>query len=206
MALSDLRTSVRLRANVPSTDGVWTDAFIDGAVNEALVAISLAQPWPWLETVHTEAGDGTGVVDLSAVTPAVRDIRSVFVGSYEAHPVSTVEIDGWETNNRAEYVYATAGDDLLIRSKPAATDTITVRYFRNEPILSGPSDVPIMPTVYLPAVVEAAVAIGHESLDDQSSAQMHQVRSDRLVRLMEATALRKARGPHSVRVRPGSAL
>ncbi len=204
MDLTALRTSVRRRANVPSTDGVWTDGFVDDALNEALVAIGLMQPWPWLETVHTEVGDDTGTVDLSAVTPPVRDIVSVHIGNFEGKPVSTGDIDSWLQNDRPGYIFATWGDSVLIRPEPAATDTISIRYYQNEPALTTGADTPVLPERYHLALAELACAYGFSSLDDDSSAMAHERRAMSTFDKMRANALRRARGPHSVRVRSGS--
>lgn len=204
MNLGEMRTKVRLRAQVPTTDGIWTDDFIDAVVNEALVQIGLLQPWPWLAETHTETGDGTGTVDLSAVDPPVRDITSVFVDAYEADPVSTDEIDRWLFTERSGFVFAPWGDALLIRPEPATDESVRVRYFRDEPALTDDADTPLIPERYHIAVVEMAAAMGFESLDDESSAVLHERRAMRMIDRMVANALRRARGPHSVRVRSGS--
>lgn len=199
MNLGQLRTEVRLRATVPASDGMWTDAFVNSAINEALLQVSTEQSWPWLQEAVTATPDADGLVNLAALTPVVRDIAHVFVGQIEAHPVSAAESDS--TQDPSGYTYSVWGDDLQIR--PATTDTVTVRYYANEALLSADSDTPTMPAVYHPCIAEKACAIGFESLDDQSSAGMHEARSRQIVAHMVATALRRIRGRHSVRIRPG---
>ena len=204
MNLGQLRTEVRLRANVPSTDGVWTDDFVDSALNEALASISLEQPWWWLQsTKSTTATDG--VVDLTTVAPTIRDIVGVFVDDYEAKKVSVLETDAAATYGPvdARYAFSVWGDTLQIRPAPADTAVIKVRYYRDEALLAADADEVLMPAVYHPSVVEKAVSICFESLDDTSSAAMHEARSRSLLSHMIATALRRLRGRHSVRVRSG---
>lgn len=207
MNFGELRTAVRLRAHVPSTDGIWTDSFVDDAVNEALQSISLEQPWPWLEVTESVTG-GTNPIDMSAFSVAVRDIKTVFVDSDQAHSVSTADIDGWDNvqAERARWVWASSADDLLIRPEPTSSNTVKVRYFRNEPVLTSDATSPLMPAVYHYAIVHRAASIGFEGIDDQSSAAMHEARARGFIERMEATALRKARGPHRPRIRPGSQL
>lgn len=202
MDLSELRTAVRQRAHVRTDDGIWTDAFVDSAINEALTQISLEQPWWWLQAVATPTPTD-GEVDLSAITPAVRDIAHVFVGRDEAKKVSVAETDlaGDEGSIDARYVWSVWGDTLTITADP--TDTVTVRYYRDEPVLAATSDEPLMPEAYHGAIVEKACSIGFESIDDQSSAAMHEARSRALVQHMTSNALRRIRGRHSVRVRAG---
>ena len=72
-----------------------------------------------------------------------------------------------------------------------------------EALLTADSDTPTMPAVYHPCIAEKACAIGFESLDDQSSAAMHESRARIFIDRMQATALRRVRGPHSIRVRAG---
>lgn len=199
MNLGQLRTEVRLRATVPATDGIWTDTFVNSAVNEALLQLSTEHPWPWLQESATATPSTAGVVDLSAFSPLVRDIAHVFIDQIEAHPVSAAESDAMRYPDG--YTYSVWGDTLQLR--PVTTDTVTVRYYSNEAILTTDSDTPTMPAVYHPCIAERACAIAFESLDDQSSAGMHEARSRQIVAHMVATALRRIRGRHSVRIRPG---
>ena len=205
MDLAAMRTAVRLRANVPSTDGIWTTAFIDDAINEALVSIGLEHPWPWLENVYEVAGDGTDTYDLTTADPPVRDIKTVHIGGYEGQKASTADIDQWTTYQveNPRFIWAVSNTDLLIKPEPVASQTIRVRYFADEPVLTDTTDEPVMPAVYHPAIVQRASSIGFESLDDQSSAAMHESRARIFIDRMQATALRRVRGPHSIRVRAG---
>lgn len=198
MNLGQLRTEVRLRATVPSTDGMWTDSFVNSAINEALLQISSEQPWPWLQESATET-PVAGVVDLSKVSPLVREIAHVFVGQVEADAVSAADTDA--IRDPSGFTYSLWGDTLQLR--PTTTDDVTIRYFRNEEVLALDADAPLMPAIYHPCIVHRACAIGYESKDDQSSAAMHEARARAIVAHMVATALRRIRGPHSVRIRPG---
>ena len=204
MNLGQLRSEVRLRANVPATDLIWTDAFVNSAINAALSDLSLEQPWWWLQSTATPTPTD-GAVTLSGLSPVPRDISHVFVGDTEAKKVSVAETDGAATlgPTDARYTWSVWGSTLQIRPEPAADETVTVRYYRDEAILSGDSSEPLMPAVYHPVIVERACAIGFESLDDTSSAAMHEARSRSLLSHMIATALRRIRGRHSVRVRAG---
>lgn len=204
MNLGQLRTEVRLRAQVPATDGIWTDSFINSALNEALAQISLEQPWWWLQdTEVTTAIDG--LINLGVVAPSVRDIVAVFVEDEEAKKVSVADTDAAEVigPRDARYAFSVWGDSLQIRPAPADTADIKIRYYRDESLLAADSGSPLMPEVYHPSVVEKAVAICFESLDDSSSAAMHEARARSLVSHMIATALRRLRGRHGVRVRSG---
>lgn len=205
MNLGELRTAVRLRANVPATDGIWTASFVDDAINEAAAIVSLEHPWPWLQVKVATNADANGVVDLAALAVDVRDVAHVFVEDYEAKKVSSAETDLVANVGPADarYVWSIWGDTLQIRSAPPITDTVTVRYYRDEARLTADTDTLLMPAVYHPCVVEKACSIGFESTDDQTSAAMHEARSRMLVERMTANALRRIRGRHSVRVRPG---
>lgn len=204
MNFGDMRRQVRIRANVADTDPVWTAAFVNAAVNEALTQISLEQPWWWLQdTEITTATDG--LIDLSAVAPSVRDIVAVFVEDEEAKKVSVTDTDASEVigPRDARYVFSVWGDSLQIRPAPPDDADVKIRYYRDEALLTADDGEPIMPDVYHPAVVEKAVAICFESVGETAPAAMHEARSRSLVSHMVATALRRLRGRHSVRVRSG---
>ena len=202
--LGQLRTAVRLRANVPANDGIWTNAFVNDAINTALADLSLEQPWWWLQNTATPTATD-GAVTLSGLSPVPRDISHVFVGDVEAKKVSVAESDLTAVSGPvdARYTWSVWGQSLQIRPEPSASETITMRYYRDEPVLTADSDTPIMPAAYHPVIVERACAIGFESLDDQSSAAMHEARSRSFLSHMIATALRRIRGRHSIRVRAG---
>lgn len=207
MQLSELVTAVRLRANVPSTDGIWTDSYITDAINEALYLIGLEQPWPWLEVEETDSSPADPI-NLAGITPAVRDIRSVVIdGCFEAEPATKADIDRWDavSFDRGRYAYTTWGDSLIVRPALAGTETVVISYYRNEPALSNDSDTPLLPAPYHPAVVHKAAAIGFEGIDDPSSAGVHEARASIMLNRMERTALRKVRRTR-INVRPGSQI
>lgn len=204
MNLGELRTAVRLRAAVPTTDAKWTDAYVEDAINEANYLIGTEQPWPWLEDVETITGP-SDPIDLAAITPAVRDIRSVTVDdAYQATYITVGEMDRWGNHGRySTYSFTTWGDDLVIKPAPSSTSTVKIRYYRNEPTLTDDTDTPLLPAAYHPAIVHMAAAIGFEGLDDPSSAGVHEARARIIVNRLARVELSKVRGPRSVRVRSG---
>ena len=195
---------------MPATDPLFTDASVTEAINEALTAISLEHPWPWLETKATITG-GTNPIDMSDdavfTTGLVRDIKSVFIDGREVDRSSLDDIDlAGARDTAAAWSYAIWGDDLVTYPEHSASNSIVVRYYRNEPLLVDDTDEPLMPAPYHYAIVHKAASICFESLDDQSSAILHEARSRLMLDKMEANALRKRRGPHGVRVRSGSGI
>lgn len=187
MNLGQLRTEVRLRANVPSTDGLWTDSFVNSAINAALADLSAEQKWWWLQ-VSASPSHTSGAVDLGAITPVPRTVAHVLVGTDEAQRVSAAEADLATAATAPPYLYAIWGDTLQVRPAPSGATAVTLRYYRDEPVLSSDADEPLMPAAYHPAIVDRACSIGFESLDDTSSAAMHESRARALLEQLTATA------------------
>lgn len=187
MNLGQLRTEVRLRAQVPATDGIWTDSLVNSAINAALADLSVDHKWWWLQEAATPSHT-SGAVDLSAVDPAPRTIAHVLVGGAEAQRVSSAEADLAVAATAPPYLYAVWGETLQIRPAPSGATAVAIRYYRDEPVLSVDSDAPLMPAAYHPAIVDRACSICFESLDDTSSAAMHEARARALLEQLTATA------------------
>lgn len=187
MNLGQLRTEVRLRANVPSTDGLWTDDFVDSAINAALADLSAEQKWWWLQD-SAAPSHTSGAVDLSGVTPVPRTVAHVLVGGAEAQRVSSAEADLAVSATAPPHLYSVWGDTLQIRPAPSGATAVAIRYYRDEPTLALDADEPLMPAAYHPAIVDRACSIGFESLDDTSSAAMHEARARALLEQLTDTA------------------
>lgn len=205
MDLAALRTAVRLRANCPPDDGVWTDSFVDDAVNEALADISQRFMWPWLEYVE-DVTVVTVPLTFADLTYEPRALRMVSLSGELLNFVPGIDIDQYtEVMGERGWVFSVTGSTIDVRPELSVGDVARVRYFRNEPELSADSDLPLMPTAGDRAVIRQACAFGFSALDDQSSAAMNQGAADRAVEVLEKSHLLAVIGPRSPRLRPGAA-
>lgn len=201
MQLSELRAAVRIRADVPPTDGIWTDAFVDDAINEAVVEVSQAELWPWLELAETLTYTG----GLPATTDPIRAVRAVSDGTSLYGFVPSIDIDQYETVDAERgAVFAVTAGVIELRPEPVDGTEIKVRYYRDEPALVDDVDTPLSAPMGDRAVIRLACAIGFEGIDDQSSAAMHRGAAERLVDSLRNSHLKSVTGPRSPRLRPGA--
>lgn len=196
MNLGELVTAVERRTGVRYD----RDALIE-VVNEGLQAVSKVQDWGWLEETWALASTGA-----ASYTPpdGWAKIRSVKVGEqlWPMLPITQIEQspydDGWTVD----------GDVLVISPAPVAGVPISVRYYATEPALTADADTPLLPAEWHPALVHYATAVILERGGDKEGlgrADRSMARYETVVKQMKGQANR-AKGPHRVRVRPGSML
>jgi hypothetical protein len=162
MDLTTMRTSVRYRLGVPSTDSFYTDAILTETINEALRWYTVQWDWPWLEKSETlTTVNGTATVSPAAdysATIAIVDSTGV---ALERKPIEELLRMGTGTAAIVRY-YSVVSGTLHFRPVPNA-NLSPVHYYRaSETVLSGNSDVPLMPSQYHEAIVEYATAIALE--------------------------------------------
>ena len=119
----------------------------------------------------------------------ILEIESFYQGSYfypmqyispgQAHqnyPSSMTGIpDAWYAEGGQVFVFPT----------PDTTTTFRTRYVFREPDLTSDSDVPQLPSVFHSAIVESALCLYYELLQDTAKLQATQSRVDRWVKKME---------------------
>lgn len=195
MNLGDLRTAVSQRS------GVAYDAdALDSVINEALTTLSTERDWPWLEATWTFT-ETTGQGSYSPPW-SWRKVRHVSRGGRTLPMVPISQLDG----DAGEAGWALEGDRLVIGPTPAgSTVGFTVRYVREEQPLTAPASTPILPAEWHPALVDYAAAILLERLERFQSADRCMARFKDAKRRMVSQSNR-VKGPHRVRVRPGSML
>jgi hypothetical protein len=162
MDLSGMRTAVRYRLGVPSTDSFYTDAILTECVNEANRWIAAQWDWPWLEKFETL----TTVNGTATVTPAADYSATIAVVDATGVPLVRVPIDelqrmGTGTAGVVRFFCVLAG---TLHFRPVPNGNLSpVHYYRAaETALVNTSDVPLMPAQYHEAIVEAATAVALE--------------------------------------------
>ncbi len=154
MNLSQLRTAVDRRT------GIAIDALAAlELINEANRAIAADQDWPWLARSTTFATVvGTDTYSAASAIPADW-LRTIGLKIADDEPMR------WRSRNDldAEWPSATSGrpreytfdaSAIVLRPVPDSVVTVTHRYYRMEPELAGDTDVPSLPALFHPAIVE----------------------------------------------------
>lgn len=205
MQLSELRTAVRTRLGVPSTDGFYTDAQLTDLVNEALQVISTERDWPWLstsETITTVSGTAT-----DSPPAGWMKTRSLCIDGYDPmEQRSLLEIRGVPTTDRGmPTIYDISGDVLIFRPVPDGVYSIIHDYFKVEPSLTADADTPLMPTQFHYSIVAKASELAHLRQRDntRAGAQLAEYNAW-LGRMLDNR--RRTSAPTRIRVRPGAAI
>lgn len=157
MTLATLRTSVRNRLGVPSTDSVYTDTALTSLINDALNYISTEADWYWLEKSETlSLVNGT-----SAYSVASDCTRTINVEDPTGIPLQRKPIDELVAISTATAAvvrfFSPFGTKLEFRPVPNTSISVNHRYIGGETALSSDSDTPLIPAQFQPALVEYTV-------------------------------------------------
>ena len=201
MNLSDMRSALDRLTGV----GMDTTAQTEW-INSAVQAISTERRWPWL--------DGTQSTTTTADTATVAlptDWQSTRALTVNGNPYTLVSVRsgdaGWDDwQDDVAYGFAIEGSNIVLYPTPTETGwTVTHRYVKTEPALSGNSDTPLVPSRYHWAIVHYAAALVFDRMGQMPQAAAQRAQYDVWKRRM-MDEIGRARGPFRVRVRPGSVL
>ena len=194
MNLTELRAAADRRSGISYDTTALTEV-----LNEALFAISAERDWPWLDA------------DWRFTTAA----RATYTSPFGWRSIATVALDGFllpmvpigqiddDSDTRG---WAARGTELTLSPTPAAGLAVVVRGVRNETALERDQDSTLMPDEWQQgALVNFAASIVLERVDELERAERCMDRYRDAKRRMIAQA-NNVKGPHRVRVRPGSVL
>ncbi len=207
MDFAALKARVLTRLSMDSTDAAAADA--GNLVNEGLHELETAvgPGWPWMrakyEVTLSTSADSYTFADLTGETTLsiskILDITTLYQTTYwqkldfvsptEAEQQYPVEFTGPPESWYGE------GGQVWLYPQPTAGTTVRTRALTVEPDLSGSSDTPIMPSWYPGAIVEAALCLYYETLQDTAKLQATQARVDRWVDRMKRYGPQTATAP-----------
>lgn len=205
MNLAQLSDSVRVRLGTPAGDTFFTDPVLADLVNEALLAISTETDWPWLQTSSTiPTVNGTAAYTLAA---GVRNTRALTIDGYDPLEWRTLaEIRSIPTTVTGQpTMYTVTQEQILVRPVPAGVYTLVHDYSTVEPVLSGPTSTPVMPSEFHYAIVALACHLAHLRGGDVNRAGAAMADYQGWLKRM-VSQRRRSSGPIRVRVRPGGEL
>jgi len=149
-------------------------------LNDAyLLDICEAEDWPFLEATATGAAPLT-ISDLRAVEYVLDSAQETKLSPVDRKGLTDSSVNLAEVGTPTHY-YLTEGTTLNLF--PTSTDTLSVRYFKTPPRLTGTAS-PVLPERFHSLIVTGAVARAYENSDDwelaQSAANAFAVRLDRM--------------------------
>lgn len=162
-----MKTAVYDRLGVPTGDGLFTDAVVGRAVNEAIQEIKSEHDWPWdqaSETITTVSG--TSTYSLAADWMRTREMKPSTDYALERRSMQELD-DEWPFGDSGRpQVYAIEQGQVIFRPVPISVDTITHRYIKTQADLTG-TDTWRCPAQFHTAAVELATYIAlKRSRDD----------------------------------------
>ncbi len=206
MDFGTLKATVLDRISMASDDPAA--ASVGGLVNEALHELEAipASGWPWMRSRQSPTLaplSAYSLMDIAneSVVEVVKilSIEVFYQGSYfmPMQFVSAGEAaQDWPSNLTGipEAWYA-EGDMVYVFPTPDTATSFRTRYVFREPDLTLDADVPQLPTVFHSAIVESALALYYELLQDTAKLQATQARVDRWIKKMETYGPQTATSP-----------
>lgn len=160
MQLSTLRSALRTRLGVPTSDALFTDSVCTELINAALHAIETKHDWAWLEDVETIATVNGDDTYASADSAWMRTVSLTISGRQPLERKPIVALDALLGTTGDPRFYGIFGEEIIVRPVPTSALNMTHRYIKAETDLAGDADEPLMPASYHHALVSLAAHYG----------------------------------------------
>ncbi len=198
-----IRASAQLQGNFKTTDTrLTTSAWLD-IVNRALRQIALDHDWYWLlanETLTLTAGTAT-VAPGAATYLRTRTLTHNDVGT----PLYLREISELDrvTRTGRPIIYAVDNSTINVKPIPDSAYVLVHRYVKSETVMTGDSDVPLIPMEMSEGVILYATKLAFEFIRDTDKAKAAEADYAKWLRRAQDNNARTAE-PFRPRIRPGS--
>lgn len=202
--LTNYMTYVRDRLGVPSTDGMFTDAQVTSAINQAIHALDEEHDWPWMQASATIATNTTTIV-LSSYVSTWKRVVSLSI------PTENQQLTVWPTDDLLSEPTTVTGmpdryglwaENIEVRPAPDATYSFKLGYIKRETDLASGSDQPLLPSQFDGAIIAYAAYLLATREGDTTNAAVHLANyKDWVVRMRDS--VRRYSAPKRVSVRPG---
>ncbi len=147
-----------------------------------LVDICEAEDWPFLETTTTGSAP-LSITDLRTIASVVDTTQAMKLTPLDNRNI-TDDIDSSLTTVGTPVYYYKSGQTTIAVYPTNTTDSLSVRYWKVPPELSGATDTPVLPNRWRLLIVDAAVARAYEDADEtaayQAATQSFQARLDQM--------------------------
>jgi hypothetical protein len=202
-ALVDIRTSLRNRMGVPTSDDFFTNAVLTDAINLALATVEEEHLWPWAERVDPAAvvTAGTGVVAKPVNWRATRAMFTTLGDELDLVSVTDLLAYGSTPSGTPE-VWADVGSGIQVAPVPGTALNLVHVYYVSPALLVNDIDTPDLPSSFTGAVLAKAAELLSAREDDSGARAAHQDDYQKWVARMQRSQ-RRSTGPLRVRVRPG---
>lgn len=196
MQLSDIRTRVRNRLGLSSSDSDVADALLTELINDSVRYVNLLADWDWL----VKQGTDTLVIDQLEYT-LPNDFRSMLNVYIEQKPLARIqpaELPRYSDYKMQPRRYAVYDGKLFVDTKPVKAATITYYYLQTETELSDGTDEPAIPDWAINLVIARTAHMVAIRLRDADMVRLVEKELSDAMRLVRGEALRARRSvrPH----------
>ncbi len=202
--LSEFRSELRSIGNFPANDTKITDAVIDREINRALRRIAMLHDWPWLDAERTFV-TASEVQAYSLPNDFLRAVSFRYPEGRKSLTLLNIQEFDDLYGTGDPWVYAIRGTKLYVGPVPTGEKTLKLRYIRQERVLTGDSDTPLIPDYWDDGVLEAALVQLHRQVKQLDLAGLAEAKFQEWV-IETRDNITQTRSQPRIRVRPGSQL
>lgn len=164
-----------------------TDARIDNWINVEYRELCSRYMWPFLETATTIPGTGT-ITDVRFVQSVVH-VAQARVLQWIDRRALLETVSDLSTTGAPSYWYF---ENDTLKTYPATTETLAVRYVKVPARLASGSDTPIVPEEFHDILVDGAVARGYKDTENWTAFNGLKPEYERQVAAMATAEMRRA--------------
>jgi hypothetical protein len=179
MQLQDIRSEVRIRGGLATSDTALSDSVLNTLINSALRTVTTMYDWPWLvaQSTPTETTAGTAAYTIAT---NFRKIQSIYVGPDDSDPPvrklrykTPPDVLRFRRKDGRPAYYTYHQGQLLLAPTPDATYDIDIYYYSYEAVLSSDTDAPLLPDWAMEMLFEYTLVLAGRRLRDGEMAAMH---------------------------------
>lgn len=170
--LTDIRTEVRRRIAMSSSDTQLDDTVLTGLVNAAIRKLSLMHDWPWL--IATDATWTATVAGTAGYTPASDWRKTLYIVVDDDQLMQLKQPqDIWRYSQQDGFplFYTVENGTISLYPNPDAVYNVRHVYVKTETALSNDTDEPLVPLWALDLVIELAAVLAAKRLRDRELAR-----------------------------------
>jgi len=171
MQLSDIRTRVRERLGLSTSDTAVTDAILTEFINAANRKIALMHDWPWL--VATDATWTATVAGTDTYSPATDARKTIYIVVNNEQLLKykqPQDLARWESTQGMPGNYTWIGNQIKLSPVPQGVYNIEHLYILEVATMSADGDLPEMATAAdqwaVDALIEYAALLTAQRLRD----------------------------------------
>lgn len=172
MQLSDIRTRVRERLGLSTSDTAVTDTILTQTINAANRKIAVLHDWPWLQsrdTTFTTTTSGKSTYDQGSSEIASNWRKTLYLsvnGDEVLRAKQPQDLVRYSQNTGVPVFYTNEDDTIILAPTPDSAYDVVHFYIKQVADLSGDTDVPDIEDWAIDLLIEGAAVLVAKRLRD----------------------------------------